>query len=73
MSKKSNRGWTKPPIDRNYYEGHPISLGFESRVEACGETPTENGFICTGKKLYRLPLPSTYKETEVSEDLKYGM
>ena len=29
--------------------------------------------ICTGKKVYRNPLPSTYKETELLEDLNDGM
>ena len=35
-----------------------------TRAESCGKKPTEKGVIRTGKKLYRPPLPSTYKETE---------
>ena len=31
------------------------------------------GVIRIGKKVYRLPLPSTYKETELSHDLNNGM
>ena len=31
------------------------------------------GVIRTGKKVYRPPLPSTYKETEISEELNDGM
>ena len=34
---------------------------------------TEKGFILIGKKVYRPKLPSTYKETDLSEDLNYGM
>ena len=34
---------------------------------------TDKGVIITGKKLYRPPLPSIYKETELSEDLNNGM
>ena len=37
------------------------------------EKNIENGGIRTGKKVYRAPLPSTYKETEVSEELNDGM
>ena len=33
----------------------------------------EKGVMSTGKKVYRPPLPSTYKETELSEDLNDGM
>ena len=29
--------------------------------------------ICTGKKVYRHPLKSTYKETEILEDINKGM
>ena len=33
----------------------------------------EKGIIRTEKKVYMTPLPSTYKETELSEDLNDGM
>ena len=54
-------------------EGKLISLCVEARAEACGKNPTEAGVICTGKKVYRNPLPSTYKETELSDNLNDGM
>ena len=38
-------------------------------MEACVKPPTEIGVIPTGKKVYSPPLPSTYKETRLSEDL----
>ena len=40
--------------------------------EACVKT-IEHGVIHTGKKVYRPPLPSTYKETEFWEGLNNGM
>ena len=45
----------------------------EAGAEACRKPPKEKGVINTGKKVYRPPLPSTYKETELSEDLNDGM
>ena len=42
-------------------------------MEACRKTFKEKGAICTGKKVYRPPLPSTYKKTELSEDLNDSM
>ena len=44
-------------------ERHPIAVGVEARENECGENPTEKRVICTGKKVYRPPLSSTYKET----------
>ena len=54
-------------------EIQPIDICVEESTETCGETSSENGVICTGKKVYRPPLPSTYKKTELLEYLKYGM
>ena len=42
------------------------SVGVDAGAEARRKTPTEKGVIRTGKKVYRPPLPSTYKETEIS-------
>ena len=47
----------------NVVEGNPIAMDDESRAEECGETSPEILVIRTGKKFYRTPLPSTYKET----------
>ena len=58
---------------RKVVESYPIAVGVEVGAEICREKPTEKGVICTGKKVYRHPLPSTYKETELSEDLNDGM
>ena len=44
----------------------------QGRMHA-GKNPTEKGIIRTGKKVYRPPLTSTDKETELSEDLNDGM
>ena len=38
-----------------------------------GGDPIEKGVILTGKKVYRPSLPSTYKETELLEELNDGM
>ena len=46
-------------------QDQPISVGIESWVELCGFKYIEKGFICTGKKVYRPPLTSTYKETKI--------
>ena len=51
---------------KKWVESQPIAIGVESRVEACGKNPAEKEVICTGNKVYRTPLPSTYKETELS-------
>ena len=53
---------------RKVVEGKLIDVGLQARAGACGKTSTEKGNICTGKKVYRPPLPSTYKETELLED-----
>ena len=53
-------------------EVQTISVEFDAGAEACVKPPTEKGVICTGKKVCRPPLPYTYKETELSEDLNYG-
>ena len=53
-------------------ESQPVNVGVEARLDACGEAPTENGIIRTGNKVYRPPLPPTYKEIEISEDLNDG-
>ena len=45
----------------------------EAGAEACGKYPTEKEFIRIGKKVYRISLPSNYKETELLEDLNDGM
>ena len=54
-------------------ERQTIYIGVGAGAEACGENPTEKGVIRRGKKLYRPPLPSTYKETKLLEDLNDGM
>ena len=54
-------------------EGQPIAICVEAGVEACGKTTIEKGVIRKGNKLDRPPLLSTYKETELSEDLNVGM
>ena len=54
-------------------EIQPIALSVETRAYACEKPPTEKGVIRTGKKVYRPQLPSNYKETELPEDLNYGM
>ena len=41
-------------------EFQPISVGIDAGAEACGKPPVEKGVICTRKKFYRTPLPSTY-------------
>ena len=42
-------------------------------MEACGKPHTKKVVIHTVNKFYRLPLPSTYKETELLEELNNGM
>ena len=51
---------------RKVFEIHPIDVGGDVGAESCRENLTEKGVILTGKKVYRPPLPSTYKETELS-------
>ena len=50
---------------RKVVESRPIAVCVEARLEACGETPPGKRVIRTGNKVYRTPLPSTYKETEI--------
>ena len=50
-------------------EGYNIAVCVEAREYACDKPPIEKGVIHKGEKVYRTPLPSTYKETELSEDL----
>ena len=54
-------------------EGQPIAICIDEGEEECGNPLTEKGVICTGEKVYRPPLPSTYKEKKLSEDLNDGM
>ena len=58
---------------RKWVESQPISVGVEAMSDACRKTLTEKGVIRTGKKVYMPPLPYTYKENELSEDLNDGM
>ena len=44
---------------RKGVEIQPISVGLDAGTEACSKKPTEKIVICTGKKVYRPPLPST--------------
>ena len=44
-------------------EVHLVAVGFEARAEEFRNSPPEKGVKITGKKVYRPPLPSTYKET----------
>ena len=39
-------------------------------MDAYRKPPPEKVVICTGKKVYRPPLSSTYKEIELLEELK---
>ena len=55
------------------YEGKTIPIGVNARIEAFREPYPEKGVICSEKKFYTLPLPYTYKETELSEELNDGM
>ena len=54
-------------------ESQSIYVGFGAGAEVWGKPPTEKGVICTGKKVYRPPLPSTYKERELLEDINDDM
>ena len=45
----------------------------EARADTCVKPPIEMGVIVTGKKVYRLPLLSIYKEMDLPEDLNDGM
>ena len=47
-------------------EGHTIDVGVDAGAETYGKTLIEKRVISTGKKVYMPPLPSTYKETELS-------
>ena len=55
------------------FENHPIALGVEERGKACRKKPKEKGFKGTEKKVYRPQIPSTHKETELSQNLNDGM
>ena len=50
-------------------ESQTMAVGVDAGEEACGKNPTEKGDIRTGKKVYRPPITSTYKETEFFEEL----
>ena len=67
-SSRSNQeqGIDKDTRTQKEVEGHPISVGVNAGSEAYGKTPIEKGVIRRGNKFYRPPLPSTYKETEIS-------
>ena len=54
---------------RKGVEINPIAVDVEARAYACGKKPTEKGVIRTGKKVYRNPIPSTNKETELPENI----
>ena len=54
-------------------ERQPIDIGIGKIAEASGKITPEKGDILTGKKFYRSPLPSTYKEMELLEDLNDGL
>ena len=55
------------------FESWTIAVGVEARTEACGEPLPIKGSYTHRGKFYRHPLPSTYKEIELLEVLKYGM
>ena len=54
-------------------ESQTTSVGVQARAKTCGGKPVETVVIRTGKRVYRPPLPATYKEIEILEDLKNGM
>ena len=58
---------------RKGVESQTIYVGIEAGAEAGKKKPIEKGVIRIGKKIYRTPLPSTCKETELSEELNNGM
>ena len=53
-------------------EGQLISVGVETGEDAGRKPPIKKGVILTRKKVYRPPLTSIYKETELSEELNDG-
>ena len=58
---------------RKGVERQTIAVGVEARSYECEKKPIEKGVIHTGKKVYRHPIPSTYKEIELLEDLNDGI
>ena len=66
-SRRSNQeqGMDKSIKRQKGVEFQPLAVGVGAGAESCGKTPIEKGVICTGKKFYRPPLSSTYKETEL--------
>ena len=60
---KQEQGMDKVTKRRKWVEIHPIDVGVEAREYVCGKNPKEKGVMGTGKKVYRPPLLSTYKET----------
>ena len=69
---KQGQGMDKAIKRQKWVEIQPIAVGVDAGEEACGKTSTKKEVICTGKKVYMPPLPYTYKETELSEDLNNG-
>ena len=67
------QGMDKSIKRQKLFESQTIAVGVDAVSEVCGKNPTEQGVIRTGKKVYRPPLTSTYKETELLEDLNDGM
>ena len=67
------QGMDKSTERRKGVKRQPIVMGVDSGAEACKKNSTETGVMRTGKKVYRPPLTSTYKEKELSEDLNNGM
>ena len=68
-----NRERINPSIDGKCLKAIPYPQASMQGRRHVGKNPKEKGVIRTRKKLYRLPLPYTYKETELLEDLNYGM
>ena len=64
MSNKK-QGMNQYTKRRKGVEVQTISVGIQVMAEECGKTPTEKVVICTGKKVYSIKLPSTYKEKEL--------
>ena len=55
-------GWVQPIKIPKAVEDQPIEVDVGSRAKTCGEKTPEMRPILTGNKVYRLPLPPTYKE-----------
>ena len=54
---------------QKWVEGQPIGVGVDAGEETFDKNLIEKGVIYTRQKSYRPPLPSTYKEMEISDDL----